>query len=95
MYQELQQKFDLIRNNQELAASFYPVVQQAFSKADDARKKRNTWLYTSIGFWVYNMLDSIIFLSKSPKDKGKVAQNRMFLGYVHKNEVGLSLNIGF
>jgi hypothetical protein len=95
LYDQLQQNFDRIKNNQELAASYYPVVQQGFARADDARKTRNTWLYASIGFWVYNMLDSIIFFSRGPKERAKIAQNRMLLGYVHKNEVGFSLKIGF
>lgn len=86
----LQRALDVFERNKDENA--FKAVQDKFNKAENAHSFRNTMLFITAGFWVYNILDSIFFFS-SKSTHIEINTNR-FSQNLNDKKVMLTMKIG-
>jgi hypothetical protein len=78
----------------ELHDTYYAILVDRHTKAEDVFEKRQTWLFISGGLWIYNFLDSIFFFPSFEKgifDKSVPGISANF----QNDNIGLTLTFSF
>jgi len=94
-YDQALANFDQNQLNQEEAQIAFEQLQREFRRADDALNFRNTALYLTAGFWLYNIFDSLLFFS-SGKATISITGNRtpaLSRGALNNNQLNLTLQV--
>ncbi|HEX9654685.1 MAG TPA: PEGA domain-containing protein [bacterium] len=96
-YEAAVKRFDEVKFNLTEAERAFALVQKEFKEADDALSFRNTMIYVTVGFWLYNVVDSILFFSKerSPLVSDGVRRSPNLSGSISQDQVMLTMQFGF
>lgn len=88
--------FKQISFNFEEADLAFRQVEKKYKTAKDLQDLRNIIVSATVGFWVYNILDSVIFFSSHKKRNGTSVWHRPKLsGQVLRDQVWVSMNFRF
>ncbi len=85
--------FESVRFNLEEARLAHAIAKREFEDAEDALNFRNTMIYVTAGFYIYNFLDSLLFFSSGKRPDNKLLRNPYLGGEITHNKVMLSMKV--
>ena len=87
-YELALEKFNNVRYNLEHAEMAYQIAKREFNEAENALKFQNAMIYLTVGFWIYNIFDSIFFFSIDKPSLNKSLNNRAnFSTKINQNQL--------
>lgn len=98
-YERALARFNAVRNNRDEAEAAFQEVEKEFGEADDALGFRNTMIALSVGFWLYNVVDAVLFFSqdKSSNDIMTRTENAKpgITANIGQDRFMLTMQVGF
>lgn len=86
-YERALARFNAARDNREAAELAFQEVEREFEEADDALGFRNTMILLSAGFWLYNVVDAVLFFSQDQSSNDIMTRTG-------NRQSGITANIG-
>ena len=69
------------------------IAKEEQKEAQDAQDFKNAMIYTTLGFWIYNIVDSWFFFSKGTSPNNKVDRRGLSADF-SDNKITLNMKIG-
>ncbi len=94
-FEQANDRFKKVAMNFADAKDAHLMAKEEQKEAQDAQDFKNAMIYTTLGFWIYNIVDSWFFFSKGTSPDNKVDRRGQYLSAdFSDNKIMLNMKIG-
>ncbi len=95
-FEQAYDRFKKVEMNFEEAKIAHLIAKKEQRETQDAQDYKSAMIYTTIGFWIYNIFDSLLFFSKGKSPKNKFGRAGQYLSTnFSDNKIMFHMELGF